>query len=104
MRIFDVLERACVTNNGDCQNGATCVENEGAGRSCDCVTGYRGDACETEDQCTTQSPCQNNGRCVQNSDGSFQRCDCSGTGFKDATCSAGEEAFVNFANVHLIVE
>ena len=82
-----VLARACVTNNGGCLNGATCVENEGAGRSCDCVTGYRGDVCEIEDQCTTQSPCLNNGHCVQNPDGSFERCDCSGTGFKDTTCS-----------------
>ena len=85
-----IAARACVTDNGGCLNGATCVEAVGAGRSCQCVTGYRGDTCQVEDQCTTQQRCSNDGVCIQNNDGTFERCDCSQTGFKGPTCATGE--------------
>ena len=89
--LLSSLAASCVTNNGGCQNGATCVENEGAGRSCECVTGYRGDACDVEEECVTQSPCQNNGQCLSNADGSFQSCECSATAFKGPTCSTRKQ-------------
>ena len=37
-----------------------------------------------------QQRCSNNGACIQNNDGTFQSCDCSGTGFKGPTCATGE--------------
>ena len=87
---FITAERACVTDNGGCLNGATCVEAVGAGRSCQCVTGYRGDTCQVEDQCTTQQRCSNDGVCIQYNNGTFERCDCSQTGFKGPNCATGE--------------
>ncbi|XP_053380724.1 protein crumbs-like isoform X2 [Mercenaria mercenaria] len=66
-----------------CQNGATCINNQGSFR-CDCVLGYTDQYCQTNiDECES-SPCKNNGYCFDGI-GQFE-CNCTGTGYENLTC------------------
>ena len=69
--------------NNPCQNGATCVNNDGS-FTCNCSVGYEGELCSTDiDECATTNPCVN-GTC-DNIDGGFQ-CACE-AGFTGELCN-----------------
>jgi len=37
----------CDLNSNQCQNGATCINDNMGGYSCTCQTGYTGENCQT---------------------------------------------------------
>ena len=43
-------------NSNPCENGGTCID-EVDGYSCDCVTGYEDDNCETSKLCNSDFRC-----------------------------------------------
>ena len=116
-----IAANECMANNGGCLNGATCEENVGEGRMCECVDGFVGDECQigtisfnfperfsrsscvivclvSENECTTQDPCVN-GACIENSDGSFDRCNCTSTNMKGANCELRKPRKSTLSNV-----
>nr|XP_056707260.1 protein delta homolog 1 [Euleptes europaea] len=81
-----VRKGPCVVNGSPCQNGGTCVDNDGFAprASCLCLPGFTGMFCEIEADPCESNPCQNGGTCT-NSSGGFG-CQCP-AGYGGAFCS-----------------
>ena len=52
----------------------------------------------SENECMTQEPCVN-GACIENSDGSFDRCNCTSTNMKGANCELRKPRKSTLSNV-----
>ncbi|KAM8921283.1 protein delta homolog 1 [Pelodytes ibericus] len=76
----------CLTNGSPCQNGGTCVDNDGFAShvACQCPPGFVGDYCEIDIDDCISNPCLNGGNCTDIGTG-FQ-CHCP-TGFSGPSCS-----------------
>lgn len=71
--------------NHPCSNNGTCrVLPNSQTYECDCLEGFSGQHCETNQNDCESSPCLNAGRCIDGV-GDFT-CDCSGTGYSGNFC------------------
>lgn len=74
----------CDTNNGGCNNGATCVV-AGVTFTCSCAAGFKGATCDDVDVCgAANGGCQNGATCADN--GGVADCTCA-AGFLGSDCS-----------------
>ncbi|CAH2328227.1 delta homolog 1 [Pelobates cultripes] len=76
----------CLINGSPCQNGGTCIDNNGfASRAtCQCLPSFRGNYCEVATDNCNPNPCLNGGNCTNIGSG-FQ-CHCP-MGFIGLSCS-----------------
>ncbi|KAM4664743.1 protein delta homolog 1 [Discoglossus pictus] len=76
----------CLTNGSLCQNGGTCLDDNGFAphASCQCPAGFEGNYCEMNKDDCSPNPCANEGNCTDIGSG-FQ-CHCQ-IGFGGQTCS-----------------
>ncbi|XP_053545285.1 protein delta homolog 1 [Bombina bombina] len=76
----------CVTNGSPCQNGGTCIDDNGFAShpSCQCPSGFIGNFCEIDGDNCNPNPCHNGGRCI-NIDSGFL-CHCI-VGFTGQSCN-----------------
>ncbi|KGL85606.1 Protein delta 1, partial [Tinamus guttatus] len=56
----------CIINGSPCQNGGTCVDDNGFAphASCLCPSGFAGNFCEIDTDDCESSPCENGGTCT----------------------------------------
>ncbi|CAI9582420.1 unnamed protein product [Staurois parvus] len=76
----------CITNGSPCQNGGTCMDNNGFSghASCRCLEGFAGDYCELDKDDCSPNPCANGGTCADT--GPSFHCHCP-AGFGGRSCS-----------------
>lgn len=76
----------CITNGSPCQNGGTCIDNNGFAThaSCQCPSGFLGKYCEIDSDDCNPNPCLNGGNCTDT--GPHFMCHCL-TGFIGQSCS-----------------
>jgi hypothetical protein len=76
----------CQTNNGGCQNGATCMSTGGVATCGSCPAGFNGATCGDVDQChqNNNGGCQNGATCMSN--GGVATCGSCPTGFEGDKC------------------
>ncbi|KAM4689986.1 protein delta homolog 1 [Rhinophrynus dorsalis] len=76
----------CITEGSPCQNGGTCIDNNGFAShpTCHCPLGFVGNYCEIDTDYCNPNPCENGGHCT-NTGASFQ-CHCP-LGFTGLSCS-----------------
>ncbi|XP_018619627.1 protein delta homolog 1 isoform X1 [Scleropages formosus] len=76
----------CLTNGSPCQNGGTCMDDDGwaAHSTCLCPPGFAGDFCEIDIDDCDPNPCANGGTCADR--GAGFTCWCS-AGFTGPVCN-----------------
>ncbi|KAH0620359.1 hypothetical protein JD844_020703 [Phrynosoma platyrhinos] len=81
-----VKKGPCIVNGSPCQNGGTCVDDDGfaSHASCLCLPGYTGNFCEIDIDDCEPNPCENGGMCTDIGRGFHCHCP---TGYGGALCS-----------------
>ncbi|XP_063803554.1 protein delta homolog 1 [Pseudophryne corroboree] len=76
----------CIRQGSPCQNGGTCVDENGFATraSCQCPAGYVGNYCEANEDDCNRNPCANGGTCF--TDGPGFHCQCP-FGFSGQICT-----------------
>ncbi|XP_063003721.1 protein delta homolog 1 [Elgaria multicarinata webbii] len=80
-----VKKGPCIVNGSPCQNGGTCVDNNGFAphASCLCPPGFTGHFCEIDLDDCEPNPCEHGGTCVDIGRGFRCRCP---AGYRGALC------------------
>ncbi|KAJ7345186.1 hypothetical protein JRQ81_001136 [Phrynocephalus forsythii] len=82
-----VKKGPCTVNGSPCQNGGTCVDDDGFAHhaSCLCLPGFTGNFCEIDLDDCEPNPCENGGTCVDIGRGFRCRCP---SDYGGASCSS----------------
>ncbi|XP_042301877.1 protein delta homolog 1 isoform X3 [Sceloporus undulatus] len=82
-----VKKGPCIVNGSPCQNGGTCVDDDGfaSHASCLCLPGFTGNFCEIDIDDCEPNPCENGGTCTDIGRGFHCHCP---TGYGGALCNS----------------